>query len=512
MIRRCALVVVVAAVLCSDAVAATNHPIYYRPGSWVEIPASSPGVILTPGAATVVGEERAEAQYALPLSDPWAATFGDAKLGVTAVPAGAWLVAELAPGAGSKTAPRDGILKALPAGSMVVPLSDVRRRVSEAVDLIVCYDFSESNLRPQEQAAVAQFVRRGGAVLLIFASRAIPAASVDFWRSLFGADGEPERQAAGLPRGLLVAADFTLRLDHEMPRLVRRQCGRGVVLAYGMAPSDNVLKDPDATAKLFARAMHHIRNERRPLAIGPVEPDVFAFFGRPEWSAAPRQRFVLLAWGYAAAAVGLVLSFGRFLMRGRWAWVAGLALVAAAGIATVVWLASGASGLALETTSMLILEPGANPVMVTFARIARLGPGSSPELRSPMMPPKLVLYSRYSAAQKNWVNYRFRPAGPTVEPLLDVGQNLCLVSIRPVFIGSATAAPPELAAHPPPNADKLVRFFKERWASKDTDYTFSWTLQAGSGPFRPDAPFVQVDAGPTLVVSGARTAPEPPSP
>jgi len=110
------------------------------------------------------------------------------------------------------------------------------------------------------------------------------------------------------------------------------------------------------------------------------------------------------------------------------------------------------------------------------------------------------------------VNYRFRPDGATVEPRLDVGQNLCLVSIRPVFIGSAAAGPPGPAVPPPPNADKLVRFFKERWASRDTDYTFSWTHQAGPGPFRPDAPFVQVHAGPTLVVTGVRPGPEPPSP
>ncbi len=483
-------------------------PIHFKPGRWVELPALPPGRVTAPGTTTVIETARADAQYALPMSDPWTAAVGDANLDVAGVPEGAWLAAELNRGVGIGTAARDGILNALPQGSTLVKLGDVRRGVPEPVDLVICHDFSESKLQPQERAAVRQFARRGGAVFLIFASRAIPAASEELWRGLFGAHGKPEKQAPGLPRRFLVPAGFALRFDPNMPRLVWQRCGRGIVLAYGLAPSENVLERPEETTQLFARALVHIRRNRRPLNLGPVDPGVFGLFEQADWSARPRRRFTLLACGYAAAAIGLLLSFGTLLTKRRWIRPAGIACIAAGGAAILLALTAGTSGLALDTVAVIVQEPGADPTEVVVARISRLGPGGTPQLRAASaMPPRLVLHSRFSASLKNWVNYRFRPGGATVEPDLEVGQKACLVAIRSASAESAhdSASAPDVS--PPPRAEHLIEFVRQRWTTDDMDYTFRWVRP----PFQPrafdvsaDDHFVQIHRSPVLIVTGVK--------
>jgi len=486
--------------------AAPPAAIIYKPGRWVEVPAASPGEIVAPGATTVVGAARAEAQYALPMSEPWATTLGGVRLDITSIPPGGWQAAEI--GRSSGAAARDGILRALPAGSILTRLGGVRRRVPEAVDLIICYDFAESKLQPQERAAVERFVRRGGAVLLIFVSRAVPAASARFWRSLFGAGDAREKQAPGLPRGLLVPNDFTTRIDipesaADRP-FVWQRAGRGIVMAVGLPAREKMPERSKETERFFRRIVARVRANCRPVGLGPVEPDVFRLFDSPAWSAEPRRRLALLAVGYTAAAAGLLLSFGAMLAKRRWAWLGGAVCIAAGGAALVFGFTAGTSGLALDTTSVIIVEPGAAPVQVGLARISRLGPGGAPQLMSAApMPPRLLLYSRHSASEKTWVTYRFVPDGATVEPLLGIGQSLCLASVR--------AAPENLAllaaAPAPKNADALEQLFRRRWAMKGVDYEFRW-VQAPGGPHpftvSAEGRFVQIRRGPALVAVGSR--------
>jgi len=475
---------------------------HFKPGRWVEVHAEPPAVLEAPGTATVVEQHHAEAQYVLPMSAAWP-TPGTAGQKAIALPEKAWLVARLGTEPG---AAREGLLEALPEGSAVVPLGDVRRGVPESVDLVVCYDFSESRLQPRERLALQVFAERGGAVVLVYASRAIPAASLELWRELFGAQGPAEKQVAGLPRGLLVPSDFRLSFDEELPRLVWRRSGRGITLAYGLAPTDPTLNARESAAALFERAVLHVRQRRRPVTLGPFDPEVYGLFDAPEWSAVARGRLTLLIVGYAGAAAGLLVSFGGRLARRRWAWLVGVLCVAAAGAALVAALSKN-SGLALEERAFLIIEPDAAPVQVTVGRVTRLGPGEAPKLRTAARTrPKLVLYDRFAAAQKTWVRYRFHPDQSTVEPTLDAGQSICLVSVEPVFPGLRSESPGGGAA--PPNADKVIAFFEERWAKSGAEYTYAWP-----SPFRPSslfpragpAEFVQVRTHPVLV---ARRVPE----
>jgi len=488
-------------------------PIHFKPGRWVELPPLPPGRVTAPGTTTVIETAQADAQYALPMSDPWTAAVGGANLDTAGVPEGAWLAAELDHGTGARMTSRDGILKALPPGSSLVRLDHIRRGVPESVDLVICHDFSESKLQPQERAAVRRFARRGGAVFLIFASRAIPAASEELWRDLFGAHGKREKQAPGLPRRFLVPSDFALRFDPDMPRLVWQRCGRGVVLAYGLAPGRNILERPEGTTRLFARALAHIRKNRRPLTVGPVDPGVFGLFERADWSARARRRFALLACGYAAAAIGLLLSFGTLLTRRRWVRSVAVLCIAGGGAAILMALTAGTSGLALDNVAVIMQEPGADPTEVVFARISRLGPGRAPQLRSASaMPPRLVLYSRFSARLKNWVNYRFRPGGATVEPDLEVGQKACLVAIRTTSVESARSSTSAPDAPPPPKAEHIIEFVRQRWTTADMDYTFRWvrpSFPPRAFDVSADKHFVQIHRGPVLLVTAARKKVQP---
>ena len=504
---------------------AAPDTITYRPGRWTRVQVSTPGEIPAPGAATVVGHARADAQYVLPMSEPWVAALDGSKSAVTSIPNGAWLVVEAGPA--SHGAARDGILKALPEGSILTGLGDIGRGVPEAVDLIICHDFAESRLQPGERAAVEAFIRRGGAVVMLFASREIPAASEDLWRSLFGAGEARDKQAPGLPRGLLVPNDFQTRLDVPDPAgesspltlddlraladrpeasggqpFVWQPCGRGIV----MAARRTMLDRSEDAERFFRRVARRARSDCRPINLGPVQPDVFRLFDQPGWSAQPRHTFAVLAAAYSIAAVGLLLSFRSALARRRWAWLAAAILVAAGGVGIVLAFTGGASGLALDTASILIVERGKAPVAVDFARIARLGSGGAPELVSAdAMPPRLLLYSRHAASAKAWVKYRFLPDRSTVEPVLDIGQSLCVSSVRRVPNGSA-AGP---GASPPKNAEALIELFKSRWAKKGTDYVFRWARAQGPRLFTVAAEgrFVQIDHGPVLVVTERAAGP-----
>ncbi len=507
--RKTLLLALSMAVFSAPVHAGTDGTSYYKPGRWLEVLVDSPGRITAPGTTTVVEKQSAEAQYVLPMSAPWSAAFNGVRLDVAGIAEGGWVAAELAGAAGNRTAERDGILEALPPGSVVAPLGDIRRGVPSSFDLVICYDFSEGNLQPQERIALEQFVRRGGAVFLIFASRAIPAGSVGLWRTLFGATGTPQKQAPGLPRGLRVPGDFELRFDAAMPRLVWQRCGRGVVIAYGLAPNEKVLEQPEGTTELFNRVVFHIREARRPLTLGPVEPDVFGLFEETGWSASSRWRFALLACGYAGAAAGLILSFGSFVSRRRWMWLAGMLCIAAGGAAVILGATADRSGLALDTVAMVIQEPQTDPVDVVLGRISRLGPEDALQLRSATpIPPRLVLHSRFSASRKNWVNYRFFSHRSTVEPMLDTGQRLCLASVR-----AAAETTPGEQVQPPPNADKLIGFFRKHWAEGETTYTFRWARSAVPRRlFESSAggTFSQISRATVLFVSGAKKSPAVP--
>ena len=498
---------------------AAPDAVIYKPGRWARVRVGTPGEILAPGAATVVGDARADAQYVLPMSEPWVAAFNGSKLAVTSIPGGAWLVIEAGPG--SRGPARGGILKALPEGSVLTGLGDIRRGVSESVDLIICHDFAESRLQPSERAAIEEFARQGGSVMMLFASRVIPAASEHLWRSLFGAGEERDKQAPGLPRGLLVPNDFRTRLDVPEPADERRpltlgdlkaladipepsdgqpfvwqQCGRGIV----MAARGTMLERSSDAERFFRRVAARVRSDCRPIGLGPAEPDVFRLFDPPAWSMQPRHRFAALAAAYSVAAIGLLLSFRAMLARRRWAWLAGAVCIAAGGLGIVLAFTASTSGLALDTASILIVEPGTAPVAVDLARIARLGPGDAPELASAnAMPPRLLLYSRHAASEKTWVKYRFRPDRSTLEPVLGIGQSLCVSSVRPVLDGRAIGP----GVSPPQNADALIALFKSRWARKGTDYGFRWARAQGPRLFTvaAEGTFVQVNHGPTLMVT-----------
>jgi len=493
-VTACLLIVWVSAALADG--------LHYRPGCWVEVQAPPAGTIPAPGTATVAEAGRAEAQYVLPMAAPWAASVGGETIDVTGLPDAAWLVLELGEG---RSAARQGLLKALPIGSAVLPAGDMRRGVPESVDLLVCYEFSEGSLQPQERRAIRTFVRRGGAALFVFGSRVIPAASVDLWRDLLGAAGSPERQAPGLPRGFLVPSDFRLSWDSDAPRLRWARCGRGVTLVYGLAPGGKVLQDAAQAADLFARIVRHAKAHRRPLSIGPIEPKVFGLFGPPGWSAAARRRHALLAGAYAAAAVGLLLSFGAALARSRRRWLAGAACLALAGWGAAHAFTAGQSGLALDVASLVFKDPGTDPAELVFARVTRLGPGRAPVCRSAdPMPPKLLLYSRFSVDMQNWVNYRFRPGRATVQPLLKMGQSICFVAARTLsereWRALRAGAGPTGGTEPDPLAD----LFKVRWAEEGVACSFSRAPTRNAARLfdvSADRQFVQVRRRAPLVVT-----------
>ena len=404
---------------------------------------------------------------------------------------------------------------------MLTGPSDIGRGVPEAVDLVICHDFAESRLQPGERAAIEAFVRRGGAVLMLFASRSIPAASEGLWRSLFGAGEGRDEQARGLPRGLLVASGFTTRLDvlesaDDRPQLtlddlkalpdipepsggqpfVWQQCGRGIV----MAAQGTMLERSRDTERFFTRVAARVQTDCRPINLGPVEPDVFRVFGQPAWSAQPRRRFALLAVAYSVAAIGLLLSFRAMLARRRWAWFAGAVCIAAGGVGIVLGFTAGASGLALDTASIIIIEPGEAPVAVDLARIVRLGPGDAPELASAnAMPPRLLLYSRHAASSKTWVRYRFLPEHSSLEPVLEIDQSLCVSSVRPVPNDRAVGH----RVSPPQNAEAIIALFKSRWAREGMDCTFRWEAAKGPRLFTvaAEGTFVQINHRPTLIVT-----------
>ena len=550
---RKALSIALLAAVCGGwafaAFAATAGRTYYRPGQWVEVPAAGPGPISAPGSTTLVEEDGADTQYALPLSAPWAAVADESPFDARDLARDAWLAAVLDPGARIPGAARDGLRRALPAGSELIPLGDIRRGVPESVDWIICHDFSESKLQPQERTALAEFARRGGGVLFIFTSRAIPAASEELWRDLFGAHGEREKQAPGLPKGLRVPLDFRPRQDipdaaagpapldwlppdipvppdlkplleipddEDVATFVWQRCGRGIVLAYQQRRDRGILEGPAESADLFRRMVARLQNNRRGLRLAAVEPRVFRLFKPTEWSAPPRRRLAFLTCGYAVAAIGLLLSFRSFLVRRRGAWLAGAGCIALGGAVVVYALTTGRSGLALETVAILIQEPGADPVEAVFARVERLGPGAGRPLRSASaMPPKLVLDSRYSAVQKSWAAYRFSAGGASVEPLLESGQHTCFASIHPASADVAEEAASAEEVPPPSNAGRVIALFEKQWASPNTTYTYRWVRPAAPPrAFHPSAEeqFIQVRRGPVLVATGVRQPAPAPAP
>jgi len=475
----------------------------------VAIPADAAGEVTGPGTATSVEDLRAETQYVLPVSDPWVASFDGARLAMTALPAGAWLVAELGRGEGVA---RDGILRALPAGSALTRLEGLRNGVPEVVDLIVAHGFAEGALQPRERAEVEAFVRRGGSILLIFASRRIPAASERIWRELFGVGDAREKEVGGLPRGLLVSAGFTVHYDipepSEGPSFVWRRSGRGIVIAVALPPGGEGLGKVAQAEGLFRRVAKRVRDHCRPVRLGPVEPDVPRLFGPPEWSGPARRRLAWVAFAYAAGAIGLLVSAGAALSRRRLAWIGGAALLAAAGAGFVLIATAGPSGLALDTASVVVIERGVPAVRIDLARVARLGPGEPPELDSAdRMPPKLVVGSRADTNARTWVRYRFRPHRATVQPLLGAKQYACLA-----WVGPAGRSPGGAAAPAPENADALIAFFERRWASAGAEYDYEWARAAGPPrPFAASAKehFVQVRRGPVLIARRKTRAAEP---
>jgi hypothetical protein len=511
---------ILVAVLILVAARATAGPDYFRPGRWVALPRGVTGRITAPGTATVVGPDASGVQYALPMAAPWHTGAGGAPKDVEALPRGAWLVAEIDRLAGVRTVPRDAVLKALPDGSALVPLGDIQYGVPDSVDAVIAYDFGESRLQPDERAALARFVKQGGAVFFVYAARSIPAASVGLWRELFGAQGEPERQAPGLPRGLLVPEAFRLGLDFEVPGLVWKRYGRGLTLAYALPPRLTTERlTPEMTEQLleqagvvFARARHWIESRRRPIVTEPFMPDLFRLFGPVEWGCAERRRIVLTAAGYAVAAVALLFSFRGLLARKKRRWLGAALAVALGGVVAIYLPAVSASGLALDVAPVVIDDPEAGPVMVLLGRVARLGPGQAPQIRSmTSMPPKLVLYGRFSAQQKQWANYRFEPPGPSLEPLLDIGQNLCLVSVRPLTQAEASAIAAQ--EHPgPPEADARIGLARKRWAEPHRTYRFEWkaptTAHRMFDPRQDDA-FVQIRRRPVLWMTASSVADRP---
>ncbi|MFW6158356.1 MAG: hypothetical protein ACOC8E_03265, partial [Planctomycetota bacterium] len=451
-----------------------------------------------------VESDRAEAQYALPMTDLWAPET-DA-FDVEPVPEEALLVAELnrSPKPGL---PAEGVRSALPTGSAVVALEDVRERVPDSVDVVVSYYFSEGKLTARERAALVRFVRRGGAAVLVFGGGSMPAASEPVWRRLLRVEGGGRREAGGLPRGFLVPDDFSPRREvleevADKPAFLWRRCGRGVVVAYDASQDEQVRTNADAAAAVFGRIVARVRENRRPVRLGPIEPDVYRLFGEVAWSGSSRRRLAWLAAGYAVGAAGLLVSLGGLLGRRAWSWLVGLGAIAAAGAATVSVLVDGGSGLALETYSVVLSGEGTEPVELVIGRVARLGRGPWPEFRSARsMPPKVVLYDRYSAVQKEWAAYRFRSAWSSVEPLLDVDQSLCLVSCRWPDEVRARALLGAADARPPDAAEGLVDLVERELVGGENRHRW---VEPDPAPrlFTPDAArrFTQVRRHPTLLV------------
>ncbi|MFO7900754.1 MAG: hypothetical protein R6V58_17045 [Planctomycetota bacterium] len=481
-----------------------GETVYFKPGRWVRLPEGTGRHLIAPGTATVVEDDRAEAQYALPMTDLWAPETDAFE--VEPVPAGALLVAELnrSPKSGL---PAEGVRSALPAGSAVIALDGVRERVPDSVDLVVSYYFSEGKLTARERAALVRFVRRGGAAVFVFGAGSMPAASEPVWRRLLGIEGGGVREVGGLPRGFLVPDGFSPRRDvleeaGDKPTFLWRRSGRGVVVAYNASQDEPVRRKADAAAALFARIVARVQEARRPVRLGPIAPGVYRLFGGAAWSGSSRRRLAWLAAGYAVGAAGLLVSLGG-LLRGRgWSWLVGLGAIAAAGAATIGVLVGGDSGLALETYSVVLSGGETEPVELVIGRVARLGRGRPCAFRSAgAMPPKAVLYDRYSAVQKEWAAYRFRSAWSSIEPLLDVDQSLCLVSVRWLDDARASALLGAPDVRPPSSSGRLVDLVerelvvgkcRHRWVEPD----------AAPRLFTPDAArcFTQVRRHPTLVV------------
>jgi predicted amidohydrolase len=514
MTRAATFLVLLACIIAPGAGRAAEE-LRFRPGCWVPLPPGASGVIEAPGAATDLRAGPNGTAYALPLSAPWTPQPGSG-IEATALRDGAWLVAQLHGGAGLP-ANREGLLRALPAGSVVQPLGDVRAGVPESVDLVVSYEFSEGSLQPRERDELRAFVRRGGAVLLIYAADQLPKAAEPLWRELFAIRGEPQRKPFGLPRPLRVPDDYAIYLDAEIERLVWQRYGRGLALAYQVPRADR-LQTADAASRLFERVVETVRRRRRPVRVEPVERDFYGLFSRPVWAGSTRRRIAWLVAAYAVGAAALLLSFGGLLARRRWLWLVGVAAIAVAGGCAIVGLGVAASGLALDSATIVIREPGADPVQIVIARIARLGPGRAPRLPSAAaMPPRLVLFHR-AGAQDTWATYRFGGNGATLEPHLDSGQHVCFVAIRTLSEREAAALRPAATglSPAPPNADDLIGVVRSRWAVRPAaghpglEYGFRWLAPDPPGrAFAPaaDAAFAQVHRGPTLLVTGHRLPP-----
>ena len=257
------------------------------------------------------------------------------------------------PGRGRRPAPQGGCSAALP-----LCLGDLDRgllRRPGIVDLVVAYEFSESTLQPQERDALPAALSATAAALRSSSPHAlIPGVRRSVGAGLFGITGEGVKEAPGLRLGrqLLVPADYTIPFDAELPVAgVAAVRAVGIVLADGLEPVRSTLERPErwpvrsssGTAALFSRASS-ITSDGPAAWCGSARLSRHAFrlFPAAAWSCASRRRLALLAAGYAAAAVGLLLSFGSLLIRLRRPAGSAGAVVIAAGVAAVLYASTAA--------------------------------------------------------------------------------------------------------------------------------------------------------------------------
>ena len=502
------LVLKIAALLCLGAlsgIARGDDRIHFKPGHWVRLPEVVAGRIAVPGTATVVEDDRAGAQFVLPMTELWTAE--EEGLELEPLPEGALLVGELnrTPKPGL---PPDAVRAALPSRSAIIDLGDMPDRVPESVDLVLCYYFSESKLTSRAQAALARFVHEGGALALVFGDGSMPEGAKPVWQRLLGIEDGGERSFEGLPPALAVPDDFSPDIERvddapDGPTFLWKRHGRGVVLVYDTG-GDDIPRSGASVEALARRLVATAEEHRRPVRLGPIERDVYGLFGRIGWSEQSRRHLAWLVGGYALAAVGLLVSVGGVVRRGWIRWLIGLVVIAGAGTGTLTLLLAGQSGLSLETHSVVFFCEDTGPVEMVIGRVARLGRGPSPEFRSAdPMPPKVVLFDRFSAVQRDWAAYRFRAAWSSVEPLLEVGQSVALVAVRPLSTERAAAIAGAPDSPAPGPGDKLVELvrrsvtghtFEHRWAEPD----------AASCLFAPGETgrFTQVRRHPALLIQG----------
>jgi len=235
------------------------------------------------------------------------------------------------------------------------------------------------------------------------------------------------------------------------------------------------------------------------VSLGPVEPEAFRVFNDAAWSISARRRMAILAGGYALAAVGIAISFASIIRKRGYYFIGAMAAVAALGVGVVILMPFG-SGLALDAATILINDDA--PALVALGRIARLGPGRAPQLVAiGRMPPKILLYGRYSAAQRDWAAYRFSASGASIQPLLDIGQSVCVYSVYEVPRDYSAGM---RSVDPPPNAARIILFF-ERQLATGVKHNYRW-VEHSPFLFQEGArrELAQVQTAPTLVATPSK--------